>query len=171
MLRFRISIVVFVMLLLVGCSSKTDDNQQSADPPFSLEPIAVEVHISPERQEVGKAVKIDAIVTQGEDKVLDADKVLFEIWRKNQEEEHEKIEGTHQGEGVYSLEKTFDKDGLYFVTSHVDARGLHTMPTHAFAIGQVSDEDLQEMKEQNEKHADDDHDHDHHDEGHDKQAH
>jgi hypothetical protein len=49
-------------------------------------------------------------VTQGDEKVEDAKKVEFEIW-KSDEETHEKVLGEHQGNGIYSISKTFCRRG------------------------------------------------------------
>lgn len=162
MLRSRIALIVLATLFITACSSNEKDKNNQGQPHIgNLEVIAVQTHITPEKGQPGAPIKIEALVTQGTEKVLDANEVLFEIWRKGQEGEHEKILGSHKGEGIYAIEKAFTEEGLYYVISHVTARQMHTMPTNAFVIGKVSDEDLHEMEEVNSGGMDDDHDHEH----------
>lgn len=149
MVRKGFGIIVMLLLILSACSSKTGDHQGHPNDNGVPEIIEVHVQILPEKGEPGKPITIQAVVTQGQERVTDANEVLFEVWKKGQEEEHEKIAGSHQGEGVYVLEKTFPEDGLYYVISHVTARGMHSMPTTAFAVGQVSEEDLHEIEQVN----------------------
>lgn len=154
MVKKRVYIIVLMLLVLSACSSNQGGKKEQPHDVGSLEPIHVEAHILPEKPEPGIPVTIQAIVTQGKEKVLDADEVLFEIWKKGQAE-HEKILGSHKGEGIYSIEKSFNDNGLYFVISHVTARHMHSMPTTAFAVGKVSEEELHEMEEVNSVGGDD----------------
>lgn len=162
-LRVMMVFTVLAMLFVAACSNEKD-KQGNESPDFSLGVIEVEAKITPEKGAIDAPIKIEALVTLGTEKVEDANEVLFEIWRKGQEGEHEKVLGKHEGKGIYAIEKSFTEAGLYFVISHVTARNMHTMPTNAFVIGEVSDEDLKEMEEVNSRSMDLDHDHDHGDE-------
>ncbi|MFB3161963.1 FixH family protein [Neobacillus sp. 179-J 1A1 HS] len=82
---------------------------------------------------VNKEVFIEAHVTQGNEKVEDAKKVEFEIW-KSDEETHEKVLCEHQGNGIYSISKNFSVEGDYFVIAHVTARDMHNMPKKEFTV-------------------------------------
>lgn len=115
--------------VLAGCSNQSDTTS-------GKEPQMVEVSIKfvPEKIKPNEKEKIEAIVTQGKDKVSDANEVKFEIWKTGQDQ-HEMLEARNEGKGVYSINKTFPDNGQYFVTAHVTARSMHTMPNQGFTVG------------------------------------
>ena len=76
-----------------------------------------------------------AVVTQGDEKVEDADEVVFEVWEEGKKDDSVKIESTNEKDGLYTAETTFDHDGLFHVQVHVTARGLHTMPIKEVTVG------------------------------------
>lgn len=121
-------------MLLAACGNA--DNKENTNGTNNAIPTMVEVEIKlPENVELNKEVKIEALVTQGDDNVDDANEVLFEIWRQGHEEDHEKIEATNDGEGVYSISKTFEEDGFYYVVAHTTARDMHVMPRVELTVG------------------------------------
>jgi len=83
-------------------------------------------------------VQINEKVTQGDEKVEDAKKVEFELWKSDQES-HEKVLGKHQGNGVYSISQTFQEDGEYTVIAHVTARDMHNMPKKEFSVTKTAE--------------------------------
>ena len=88
-----------------------------------------------EQVEVDGTIKMAAVVTQGDDKVDDADEVEFEVWEEGKKDESVKIESTNDKDGLYTAETSFDHDGLFHVQVHVTARGLHTMPKKEVTVG------------------------------------
>ncbi|WP_191567653.1 FixH family protein [Metabacillus idriensis] len=80
----------------------------------------------------GEESIIQALVTQGEEKVTDA-KVTFEVW-KDGDKDHEMLEGDNIGKGLYSINKIFDREGLYNVIVHTYAKDMHIMPKIQFQI-------------------------------------
>lgn len=120
--------------ILASCSSQQDG--QNSMPKM----LDVKLSITPEKGEANQPITFNAIVTQGEEKVNNADEVTFEIWR-SMDPNHEKIDVKMGKDGVYSLSKTFQQDGTYYVISHVTARGMHNMPKKEFVIGQPSEEE------------------------------
>jgi hypothetical protein len=100
----------------------------------------VDLSITPEKGEVNQTVTFNAKVTQGKEKVNDADEVTFEIWR-SMDPNHEKIEIKQPEDGDYSLTKTFQQEGTYYIISHVTARGMHNMSKKEFIIGQPSEKE------------------------------
>ena len=135
-------LVYFVMstLLLIVLASCGSDTKQSSEQPKMLN---VELSISPSKGEANQPVTFEAKVTEGNDKVNDADEVLFEIWRSN-DENHQKIEVKHPKNGIYHLEKSFQQEGTYYIISHVTARGMHNMPKKEFTIGNPSEPESQD---------------------------
>jgi hypothetical protein len=125
-------LLVCVLFLLVSCSKENDAVE---DIPELLE---VTVNI-PEVIQANQVVVIEAAVTQGQEKVEDADDVKFEV-KKAGQDTSEEIMAEHQGDGIYAITKTFQEAGTYSVTAHVTARSMHNMPTKEFEVKQETKE-------------------------------
>jgi hypothetical protein len=123
-------ILTAITVLLGACSS----NDQKEEENSTLQIVEVDIKTTPEKLEKDRKVSIQAHVSQGNENVDDADDVQFEIW-KSDNENHEMMDGIHQGDGVYSVDTTFMEDGIYYVIAHVNARNLHTMPRVELEVG------------------------------------
>ncbi|WNF23469.1 FixH family protein [Mesobacillus jeotgali] len=124
-------LVLFITLffMITGCSNSESGVNQEKEP----ELLEVDL-IAPEDLLIGNEVVLAAEVTQGEEKVEDADEVKFEV-RKVGDEDSEMIDATHQGKGIFEIKKTFKEDGEYMVTAHVTARSMHNMPSEKITVG------------------------------------
>ncbi|MED3563952.1 FixH family protein [Bacillus xiapuensis] len=130
MKKFFIGFVVLIGLL-AGCSDQSGLNtSNSSDTP---QEVKVAIKFVPETITANQNAKIEAIVTQGKEKVSDADEVKFEIWKSGQDK-HEMLNAKNEGKGIYSITKTFKDEGQYYVTAHVTARDMHTMPNQKFTV-------------------------------------
>lgn len=126
--------LLFLTLIVAGCGNETSsDHQHHSQNMPNMVPIAVEIEMTPTPITTQNPVTITAIVTQDGEKVDDASEVMFEIWQNGQDD-HEMIEGVHQGEGRYSIEKSFTEKGTYYVVAHVTARNMHNMPKKEFIV-------------------------------------
>ncbi|MNJ36789.1 FixH family protein [Paenibacillus bouchesdurhonensis] len=143
MKKWTAALLVLVIAVLAGCSSASDQTRLLNEIPEIIE---VQIQSDPEELKLGESVAIQAKVTQGGEDVTDAKSVIFEVWYSG-DEEHEMLEGTHTGNGVYGIERTFDKDGVYNVIAHVTARDMHNMPRKQFIVGTVSEEEIEQAKE------------------------
>ncbi|WP_158553567.1 FixH family protein [Peribacillus saganii] len=123
---------LFLSLLFVitGCSKEENSPAQKDELPELIE---VVINL-PEKADPNKSVTIKASVTQGDEKVTDADEVKFEIGKAGQENT-EMIEAKHQGKGVYTIDYIFKEDGKYMVVAHVTARSMHNMPEKEITVG------------------------------------
>jgi hypothetical protein len=121
---------ILILIALVGCSNDKQDTQLNDPMPEMIE-VSIE---APETVGLNEEVYLRATVTQGTDKVDDANEVTFEL-QKTGEEEHEKIEAVNEGEGVYSIKKTFTENGVFTVIAHVTARSMHSMPRVEMTVG------------------------------------
>jgi hypothetical protein len=128
--------LIAIAVIFAACSNKGNESHSGDEVP---EMVDVQINIGSENLQPGKEAVIQAVVTQGEEKVEDADEVLFEVWRDGQEE-HEELEGQHEGDGVYSISQSFEKPGIYYVIAHVTARDMHTMPKKEFVVGDTTGE-------------------------------
>lgn len=166
----RLFLLGFIVMLLAACNSANDNDKQSGEKKEDqeLKQLQVEILTGEDAFEPGDEGKIEIQVTYGDEPVHDADEVLFEIW-KHGDEEHDKIEGTHEKDGKYYVTYQFE-EGVYYVVPHVTARGLHNMPKRMFLVGDVEppkeqegpthDHGQQNHNQQNAGHNDG-HDHEH----------
>ena len=131
-MKRKIGLFLFVVILgtMVACT-KEDDVPTEVVPP---EPLEVELTVT-ESVDVGGNVKMDALVTQGDEKIEDADEVVYEIWEEGKQDEGEKIDSINEKLGIYTAETTFDHEGTFHIQVHVSARGLHTMPKKTVTVG------------------------------------
>lgn len=129
--------LAFSLATITACGKEEKTNK--AEEPDALLPLEVELTVT-ETVDVNEMVKIEAVVTQGEEKIEDADEVEFEIWEDGKKEESIKLASTNEKDGVYTAEKAFEKDGVYTIQSHVTARNLHTMPMKTVTVGQGAEE-------------------------------
>ncbi|WP_078381696.1 FixH family protein [Sutcliffiella halmapala] len=129
---FLISIIITILILAAcGNNSNKESTGNTDEVPTIIE---VEV-LLPESIEPNQEVKIEALVTQGGEKVADANEVTFEVWKQGQEADHEMIEGKNDGSGIYSFTKSFEEEGLYYVVAHTTAREMHVMPRVEVTVG------------------------------------
>lgn len=133
--------IVSISMVLAACGQDSTNEPENATTAEETQIETLDVELdTPEDAEAGDTLTLTATVTQGDDKVDDADEVLFEVWKEGSKDDSEMIEASNDGEGVYSAEKVIENDGKYFVQSHVTARDLHTMPKNEIVIGSGSEE-------------------------------
>lgn len=131
-MKRKVGLFIFIVILgtLVACSKDNEVITEVAP----AEPLEVELTVT-ESAEINETVNMEALVTQGEEDVDDADEVVFEIWEEERQDESEKIDSVNEKKGIYTAETAFDKDGTFYIQAHVTARGLHTMPKTTVIIG------------------------------------
>ncbi|TCT18078.1 YtkA-like protein [Melghiribacillus thermohalophilus] len=122
--------VIFLIIFTFSACAGEDPHSNSSMPEF----VDVEI-LMPDEIEVGETVQIQCRVTQGDETVNDADEVEFELWKDGDpDDQHQEIEGTLEGDGIYYIDYTFDEPGTYYVISHVTAREYHIMPQKEFKV-------------------------------------
>jgi YtkA-like len=115
---FYILTLLSIITIFTGCSNEKNNSESSQNDEIP-EMLEVQINLDTENPQPNQEVTISALVTQGDEKVDDADEVLFEVWKDGQEE-HEKIEGEHKGNGVYSISKSFPEEGVWYVNTKLD---------------------------------------------------
>ena len=128
---FVFLMTVLCLSIVISCSNK---KEQADDLPQMVD---VALTVQPDPGKMNEPITFEAKVTQGKDKVADAE-VIFEIWR-SKDDKHEKVEIKHTENGIYRLEKSFPQEGTYYIISHVTARDMHNMPKKEFTIGTPSE--------------------------------
>lgn len=127
--------IIVVLFFLAACGqTENDTNGSASDTEETIETIKVDLQ-TPKQLEVDKKTTLKAVVSQGEEKVDDADEVEFEIWVETGKENSEMLTAEHVGDGAYAVEKAFAEEGVYYVQSHVTAREMHTMPKAKVIVG------------------------------------
>ncbi|MFE5319440.1 FixH family protein [Paenibacillus sp. NPDC056579] len=118
------------LLSVAACSNPASIGLEQA------EPVQVEVSTVQETLLPGRAILLEAKVTQGNDKVEDAQEVKFEIWKKDQPN-HQTVTASHWKDGVYRIKTMFPEDGTYNVIAHVTARDMSVMPQKELVVEKV----------------------------------
>lgn len=153
-------LVILLSVMVVSACGKDDDNHGAdTNEDKTLKTIEVDLQV-PEHANPGEDVLIQARVTQGNEKVEDAQAVKFEIWEKNDKENSEMIDFTDHTDGTYSITHSFEKEAIYEVQVHVDARNMHVMPKSMIQVGEVSLDDYEEANDEH-SHSKDEHSHSH----------
>ena len=136
-MKRKVGLFLFLVILgaLVACT-KEDEIPTVVEP---TEPLEVELTVTEVSVEIGEQVKMEALVTQGDEKVEDADEVVYEIWEEGKQDEGEKIDSVNEKQGIYTAETSFDHEGTFHIQVHVTARGLHTMPKETVIVGDGGD--------------------------------
>lgn len=131
---------VFVVTALAACGSGADkEKEKPKTVQKKIEPLEAALEV-PEKAAVNENITMKATVSQGDEKVADADEVKFEVWEEGKKEESKMIEAKNNKDGSYEAATAFDHDGLFTVQVHVQARDLHTMPLKAVTVGKGANE-------------------------------
>lgn len=152
-MKRMISSSLFALLLgtLVGCSNGGEDLQNNE---IAVDEVihALEVELTiTEEVAIDEPVLMEAVVSMGEEKIKDADNVVFEVWEEGNKDASEMIKSVNEKDGKYTAETSFDTDGLYHIQVHVDARGQHTMPKSVVTVGDGGE--YESTEEATEEHA------------------
>jgi hypothetical protein len=123
--------LLVLMLMLAACGKEETVKEVNTGVPL---PLDVQLTVT-EQVDVNGTIQMAAVVTQGDDKVDDADEVEFEVWEEGKKGDSAKIESTNDKDGLYTAETSFDHDGLFHVQVHVTARSMHTMPKKVVTVG------------------------------------
>ncbi|MBE1554258.1 FixH family protein [Sporosarcina limicola] len=139
--------LVLVLASLAACGKDGAEILPLAEPDEIL-PLAVTLSVT-EKVAIAEKVKMEAIVSLGEEKVEDADEVVFEVWEEGKKDDSVMIESINEKAGLYTAETTFDHDGLFHIQVHVTARSMHTMPKKEVTVGHGAQQE-EEHKEDHE---------------------
>ncbi len=150
------------MMVLAACGENEKDDTTKKAEDEEVKSLNVDFEV-PETVDPGDPVELKATVTYGDEKVTDAEEVVFEIWEKDKKDDSIKVESTNNQDGTYTAETTFDHDGEYEMYAHTTARALHTMPKKAIIVGDGKSHEEQEAE--NHEHDSGEHDHGTHAEG------
>lgn len=141
MMRKQLWACLFVLALvtLTACGGDGQTGEEE-DELFALD---VELDV-PEAVEVDETVEMKALVTYGDEKVTDADEVVFEVWEEGKKDASEMIPADNHEDGTYTAETSFGHDGVFTVQVHVTAKDMHTMPKQSVTVGEGGDYDVSE---------------------------
>lgn len=127
-----IAVILLVLIVIAGCSK---GGSKAAEADAMLEPIHVQLEVTPAAPINGEPVTFTATVTHQGKMVDDAKEVMFEFWNTADDNaKHHQVKVKSAGNGTYVLEHTFQEPGTYEVISHVTARDQHSMPSKQFTV-------------------------------------
>lgn len=133
-----ILIMLLGLIVLSACNSESDNTSEETEEALPMLEVEFEL---PEAAGVDEEIAMEAVVTYGDEKVKDADEVMFEFWEKGNEDDSTKIEAKNNKDGTYTARTTFDRDGVFEMYAHVTARDLHTMPKKSITVGEGASEE------------------------------
>ncbi|MCE7792253.1 FixH family protein [Salipaludibacillus sp. CUR1] len=174
-----IAFIISLSIILAACGqseTESENNGPVSVNDINTEQLEVEL-IIPETADPGDEISLEALVTQGDEKVDDASEVIFEVWIDGEKSDSDMIEADYPGEdGMYEVTYEFTEEEIYMVQPHVTARGMHVMPVGEIAVGDAEprkEDGNNEAQEDNGDHnhgdtnEENDHGHSHEDGGHD----
>lgn len=131
-MKRKIGLFLFIVVLglLAACTKKEEPITEIDE----IEPLAVELTVT-EAVEIGETIDMKALVTIGDEKIEDADEVVYEVWEEGKKTESEMIDAINEKEGIYTAETSFAHAGLFHIQVHVTARAQHTMPVKTVTVG------------------------------------
>ncbi len=139
-MRKKLLFITGMISLLILFTACGNDDQENTDKQDELLELAVEFNV-PETAEVGEEVQLEAIVTYGDEKVVDASQMDFDICERGKEDESVTIEADNHEDGTYTITYTFEQDGIYEMYAHTTAHHLHTMPKKEITVGEGGEYD------------------------------
>lgn len=133
---FSVLLISMIVLVLAACNGGNKQDEH-ADEETELGFLEVDFEV-PESATVGEVVEIKATVTYEEKPVTDPEEVQFEIWAAEDidKENSDKIDGTNNNDGTYTIEYTFDEAGDYEMNAHTTAHDMHVMPKRKISINE-----------------------------------
>lgn len=146
--KISLLIMIFGLILLAACGQNNDDATSDADTEDqeALKTLNVAFEV-PETADLNEDVTLKAIVTYGDEEVVDADDVEFEYWLAGHEDNSTMLDAENNEDGTYTQTVSFDQDGEYEIYAHVTARDLHTMPKKAITVGNGASENTDSDKD------------------------
>jgi hypothetical protein len=135
----KIGFVSILLIFLLGaCGHEGHKNTEEVN---FLDPIEVELTSKTELA-VNEEIHTQALITQNNVEVSDANEVIFEIWQHGKPDTYRSVEAVNAGDGIYEVTWVAHEEGVYYVFYHVTARGMHRMEKHQFVVGDVDVEKI-----------------------------
>ncbi|KXZ20231.1 hypothetical protein AXI59_15050 [Bacillus nakamurai] len=118
-----------MVFLLSSCGGGSDKTAATD------EPKALEVKLTgPKTVKPHEKAEYQADVFYGDERVTDADEVMFEVWKEGKKGSS-KTSKAKEENGAYHLRTEFEEEGVYTIQSHVTAKKQHNMPTLNVRVG------------------------------------
>ncbi|WP_255902137.1 FixH family protein [Priestia aryabhattai] len=122
----KLSMLLLILVIaVVGCSKGNEQKSQE---------VKGEIEV-PQTINANKTVSIEVLVTQGDQKIENADAVQIQVEKEGYINQ-EMIDTKHEGNGTYSTDYTFKEDGDYTITAHVTIKGDMKMFTKKVTVGE-----------------------------------
>ncbi|AKP78572.1 hypothetical protein AS52_03611 [Priestia megaterium Q3] len=118
-------LLIILVIAVVGCSKGNDQRSKE---------VKGEIQV-PQTIHSNKPVSIEVLVTQGDQKIENADAVQIQVEKEGYINQ-EMIDAKHEGNGAYSTDYTFKEDGDYTITAHVTIDGDMKMFTKKVTVGE-----------------------------------
>lgn len=156
-MKKHVTILLLVFTLLTGCSANSV--KESAASLYKKEAF-LEIEIqTPESILPAQIALFEILLFQDGQEAENVETIEVSIWGKENNEKIEEHTLEKASNGRYSVATTFDKDGVYYLKVNASSNGATVMPTKQLIVGEVSEEELNELKKDGLKHNADHSDH------------
>ena len=130
------------MMLLSACSLSDD----AANLYKQEVPLQIEAEV-PTDIATGETVTLEARLTRNEEPVDEANFVHFEVRKQDGSIPYPMKDVQSVGNGVYEMQVNLRSDGLYFFEVHAGSGDAISNPHYQFIVGELSESELQSLKE------------------------
>ncbi|MFP7493164.1 FixH family protein [Terribacillus saccharophilus] len=146
-MRFiKSSPLLLTFFLLAACSA----DPEAAEHYAKREEVNVLIE-APEAIEADTAPQIDVKLSKDGKALEEEATVDFLVWKDENKADAEEFPASLDADGSYHLEYNFPSDGVYFIKADVKVDNLHLMPTKQIRVGELTEEEIQKIKEEQEQ--------------------
>ncbi|PAD38871.1 hypothetical protein CHH53_08875 [Terribacillus sp. 7520-G] len=137
---------LLTLFLLAACSA----DPEAADHYAKREEVNVNIE-APSSIEADSAPQIDVKLTQDGQALEQEAEVHFLIWKDDNKADADEIPASLDADGTYHLEYNFPSDGVYFIKADVRVGNIHLMPTKQIRVGELTEEEIEKIKQEQEQ--------------------
>jgi len=139
---YLVILSICCMSVLSACSLRDD----AAESYKQENPLQVQLSM-PEAISADEPIEVEAVLSGVDEKADKADFVHFEILKQDGSVRLPMEEANVMENGAYEMEFVLEEDGLYYLDVHAGKNGSIISPRRQFIVGELSDEDLEALKE------------------------
>lgn len=133
---------ILCISILSACSLRDD----AADLYRQENPLQVKIAM-PESVDRNENFTVEAVLTESAASIEEANFVHFEIWKQDHSIHFPMEEATFIDKGRYEMEFQLEEDGLYYLEVHAGNNGSIVSPRQQFIVGELSEAELNALKE------------------------
>ncbi|WP_277680302.1 hypothetical protein [Gracilibacillus dipsosauri] len=146
-------------ILLAACSANLV-KEGSAELYHTEYPLELELDL-PTKIAPKQVFSVRVLLTRNEVPINELEGVQLKVWKNEQPNRILESNLAYEKEGWYQTDLTLTEDGIYFLQVLASTDQSSILPTKRFIVGELSDEELNQLKQLEEKPDQESH-HEHH---------